>query len=61
MVAGRRRRLYAIWTRHATLPQLADLIRPGATLRDMVRVQDALAAVPEEDWEAVMLELEHGG
>ena len=57
-----RERLYAIWTRHAaTLPQLADLIRPGATLRDMVRVQDMLAGVPEEDWGAVMLELEHRG
>ena len=55
-----RERLYAIWTRQATgVSQLADLIRPGATLRDMVRVQDALARMPEEDWHAVLLELDH--
>jgi hypothetical protein len=55
-----RERLYAIWTRHAAgVSQLADLIRPGATLRDMVRVQDALAGLPEEDWHAVLLELDH--
>ena len=57
-----RERLYAIWTRQAaTAAQLADLIRPGALLRDMVRVQDALAALPEADWHAVMLELDHQG
>ena len=57
-----RERLYAIWTRHAaTMPQLADLVRPGAQLRDMVRVQDALSSLPEEDWHAVLLELEHQG
>ena len=57
-----RERLYAIWTRHAaSVAQLTDIVRPGATLRDMVRVQDALAGVPEEDWGAVMLELEHRG
>jgi hypothetical protein len=55
-----RERLYAIWTRHeATVSQLADLIRPGATLRDMVRVQDALARLPDDDWHAVLLELDH--
>jgi hypothetical protein len=55
-----RERLYAIWTRHvAGVSQLADLIRPGATLRDMVRVQDALGRMPEEDWRAVLLELDH--
>ena len=53
-------RLYAIWTRYeAAVSQLADLIRPGATLRDMVRVQDALARLPEDDWLAVLLELDH--
>lgn len=55
-----RERLYAIWTRHAAaVSQLADLIRPGATLRDMVRVQDALARLPDDDWHAVLLELDH--
>ena len=55
-----RERLYAIWTRHAaTVPQLAELVRPGTTLRDMVRVHDALTRLPEEDWHAVLLELDH--
>ena len=55
-----RERLYAIWTRHAaTSTQLADLVRPGVQLRDMVRVHDALSRLPEEDWHAVLLELEH--
>ena len=57
-----RERLYAIWTRQAaTVPQLADLVRPGTTLRDMVRVQDSLSRLPAEDWHAVMLELDHQG
>ena len=57
-----RERLYAIWTRQAAgVSQLADLVRPGATLRDMVRVQDALTRLPEEDWHAVLLELDHQG
>ena len=55
-----RERLYAIWTRQsATVPQLADLVRPGAILRDMVRVQEALADLPETEWQAVLLELDH--
>jgi hypothetical protein len=55
-----RERLYAIWTRHpAGVSRLAELIRPGATLRDMVRVQDALERLPEADWHAVLLELDH--
>jgi hypothetical protein len=53
-------RLYAVWSRAPlAVAQITDLIRPGAVLRDMKRVQDKLAALPPDDWHAVMLELEH--
>ena len=53
-------RLYAVWSRRP-LPreQLASLARPGATLRDMQRVQDAVDQLGPQDWQAVLLVLDH--
>jgi hypothetical protein len=53
-------RLYAVWSR-VPLPRerLAGLTREGVTMRDMVRVQEAVEELRPEDWQAVLLVLEH--
>jgi hypothetical protein len=57
-----RERLFAVWSRQPLAQaQLAGLVRPGAVTRDMQRVQDTLETMRAEDWQAVMLELEHRG
>jgi hypothetical protein len=53
-------RLYAVWSRvPLSRERLANLSRPGVTLRDMQRVQEAVDELPAEDWQAVLLVLEH--
>lgn len=53
-------RLYAVWSRLPLVPQeVARLVRPETTLRDMSRVPDALSRLRPEDWHAVVMELRH--
>ncbi len=53
-------RLYAVWSRvPLSRERLQGLARPGVTLRDMVRVQEAVNELRPEDWHAVLLLLEH--
>jgi hypothetical protein len=58
-----RERVYAVWSRvPLAQAQLTGLLRPGGVAtRDMRRVQETLTPLPAEDWQAVLLELEHRG
>lgn len=55
-----RERVWAVWSR---VPleggDVSRLVRPGAELRDMQRVQDAVGRLRPEEWHAVLLELDH--
>lgn len=53
-------RVWAVWTREPLEGgDVSRLVRPGARLRDMQRVQDAVGRLRPEDWHAVVLELDH--
>ncbi len=55
-----RERLYAVWSRSPlSRHRLTGLARPGAALRDMQRVQEAVEELRPEDWHAVLLVLDH--
>jgi hypothetical protein len=55
-------RLYAVWSREPlAMQQLTGLFERGVVLRDMKRVHDTISNWRDEDWHAVLLELEHRG
>jgi hypothetical protein len=54
-----RERLYAVWSR--TPLSLAHLLRVAERLPGVGTVQEALTGMSEEDWRAVVLEVEHRG
>jgi hypothetical protein len=57
-----RERLYAVWSQAPlSRERLTDLGRPGVATRDMEKMQDAVDALPPEDWHAVLLVLDHEG
>jgi len=68
-----RERLFAVWTRQPLelrLDQLHSLVeskpgappasRPYVATRDMKRVQQSVQQLPPEDWQTVIVELDHG-
>jgi hypothetical protein len=52
-----RERVYAVWSEEPLA--LGRFLERGATLRDMKRVQESLSEVRDDDWHAVLLELDH--
>jgi hypothetical protein len=52
-----RERVYAVWSREPLA--LRQYLESAATVRDMKRVQESLGQLGEDDWHAVMLELDH--
>ena len=53
-------RVWAVWTREPLEGgDVSRLVHAGAQLRDMQRVQDAVARLRAEDWHAVLLEVDH--
>ncbi len=63
-----RERLCAVWSRRPLTPEQAQGILPGGTApsgpyqasRNMVRVKQAVQQLPPDEWQAVVLELDHG-
>ena len=52
-----RERVYAVWSEEPLAPRM--MLERGATLRDMKRVQQSLSELHDDDWHAVVLELDH--
>jgi hypothetical protein len=52
-----RERVYAVWS--AGPLALGRILGRGATVRDMKRAQESLGELAEDDWQAVLLELDH--